>query len=61
MTPVPGRYKVTVAYYTLRNGKPLPGGEEGAALRGDEEKVVRHVYGFDRDIVAGALNRVEDG
>lgn len=49
----PGKYKVTVAFYTLRNGKPLPGGEEGAALRGDEEKVTRHSFEFDRNIAAG--------
>jgi len=53
----PGKYKVTVAYYTLRNGKPLPDGEEGAALRGDETKVVRHAVEFERDIAAGSNPR----
>jgi hypothetical protein len=49
----PGKYTVTVAFYTLRNGKPLPDGEEGAALRGDDEKVIRHAVEYDRDIAAG--------
>lgn len=49
----PGKYKVAVAYYTLRNGKPLPDGEEGSTLRGDETKVIRHAVEFERDIVAG--------
>ena len=50
----PGKYAVKVAVYTLRNGKPLPGGEEGATLRGDEGKVVKHTFTFDREVAAGA-------
>lgn len=49
-----GNYRVTVTAYTLRSGKPLPGGEEGSALRGDEGKVVKHTYAFERAVVAGA-------
>ena len=50
----PGKYKATIAFYTLRNGKPLPDGEEGSALRGDETKVIRHAVEFERDIAAGS-------
>jgi hypothetical protein len=50
----PGKYRVTVTRYTLPNGKPLPPGEEGATLRGDETKVVRHAVVFDKDLAAGA-------
>lgn len=48
-----GRCKVTITRYTLPNGKPLPEGEEGAALRGDEDKVRRHTVVFDKEIAAG--------
>lgn len=48
-----GKCKVTVTWFTLRDGKPLPDGEAGAALRGDDAKVVRHVYQFEKDVAAG--------
>jgi hypothetical protein len=48
-----GAYKVTVTRYTLRNGKPLPGGEEGAALKGDEGRVIRRSYVFEIELAAG--------
>ena len=38
----------------MPNGKPLPGGEEGAALKNGDKKVVRTVYSFERDLAAGA-------
>ncbi len=47
-----GRYTVKVTYYALKNGQPLPSGEEGKALR-DEEKAVAKTVSFDRDISAG--------
>src|SRR6266540_1225202 len=46
-----GKCRVAITHYTLRNGKPLPGGEEGAALKNDELKVLRTVYSFDKEIV----------
>src|SRR5690348_2228199 len=49
-----GPCKVTITRYTLPNGKPLPEGEEGAALRGNEEKVRRHSVVFDKEITPGA-------
>lgn len=48
-----GKCKVTITWFTLRDGKPLPDGEAGAALRGDDEKVLRHVYEFDKAVAAG--------
>lgn len=48
-----GPCKVTITRYTLPNGKPLPEGEEGAALRGDGEKVRRHSVVFDKEIATG--------
>lgn len=30
----PGRYKVSITWWRLRDGKPLPEGEAGSALRG---------------------------
>lgn len=47
-----GRYQVTVRHYTLPNGKPLPPGEAGAALKSDE-KAVERVYVFTKEIVTG--------
>jgi hypothetical protein len=44
---------VTITYYTLPNGKPLPGGEQGSALRSDPEKVARHEYVFEKEVVKG--------
>lgn len=48
-----GKCKVTITHYTLRNGKPLPEGEEGAMLKSDPAKSVRNVYVFEKDIPAG--------
>lgn len=40
----PGQYNAIISYYTLRNGDPLPEGEEGESLKGTnrakEHKVV---------------------
>jgi hypothetical protein len=52
-----GTYKVTITRYTLRNGKPLPGGEEGAAIKGDEGRVVQRSYVFEIELAAGANPR----
>jgi hypothetical protein len=49
-----GPCKVTITHYTLKNGKPLPEGEAGAALRGDLDKVLRHAFEFDREIPSGS-------
>jgi hypothetical protein len=49
-----GKVTVRVVHYTLPNGKPLPAGEEGAALKADETKALRTTYVFERDIAAGA-------
>jgi hypothetical protein len=45
-----GRSKITIAHYTLKNGKPLPDGEDGATLRNQPEKVTKHIYEFEKDI-----------
>ena len=44
---------MSITHYTLPNGKPLPGGEEGATLKNDETKVLRHVYHFEKEVAAG--------
>lgn len=53
-----GKCRVVVTHYTLRNGKPLPEGEEGAALKANETKVVKNVYVFEKEIATepGELN-----
>lgn len=48
-----GRYRVVVNRYTLPNGKPLPAGEAGQALRA-EGRAVRQSYAFEQDVAAGA-------
>lgn len=50
----PGKCTVRVTVYTLKSGKPLPGGEQGAALKGDDTKTVQHTYVFETDVPAGA-------
>jgi hypothetical protein len=50
----PGKYRIVVTRYTLPNGKPLPGGEEGEALRSDEARVRRWMVRFDRELGAGS-------
>lgn len=49
-----GKCTITIVYYTMPNGSPLPSGEQGAALRSDPDKIVRHEYVFEKEIVAGA-------
>lgn len=49
-----GTCKVTITYYTMPNGAPLPDGEKGAALRSNPDKVLRHEYEFEKPIVPGA-------
>ncbi len=39
-----GTYHATVTIYTLPKGRPIPPGEEGAALRNDPERVVRQAF-----------------
>ena len=48
-----GKATVRIVQWTLPNGKPLPAGEEGAALKADETKAVRISYLFERDVPAG--------
>ena len=52
-----GKCKVTVSYYTLRNGQPLPDGEDSATLKNQPEKVLKHVHVFEKDVTgAGELS-----
>lgn len=53
----PGRYLVTITHHTLPNGKPLPAGEEGEAIK-TAEKAVKHVLLFEIDVAAGP-NKVD--
>lgn len=48
-----GKATVRIVRYTLLNGKPLPPGEQGTALKGDDTKSVRHTYTFEKDVAAG--------
>jgi hypothetical protein len=48
-----GKYRVVVTRYTLPDGKPVPSGEEGVALRGDEERVRKWSVQFEHEIKAG--------
>jgi hypothetical protein len=48
----PGKYKVTVTWYRLRNGQPLPDGEEGDSLKGSPG-VQQFSQPFSRDIAEG--------
>ncbi len=49
----PGKYRVTVTWWTLRDGSPLPEGEEGASLR-DSGQAVKHEVTFEKDVTPGA-------
>lgn len=49
-----GKCRVEIAHYTLLNGKPLPAGEEGTALKNNEKKSRRNVYQFDVEIASGS-------
>lgn len=49
-----GKCTVRVVRWTLPNGKTLPPGEAGAALKSDETKAVQTAYVFERDVAAGA-------
>lgn len=49
----PGSCRIEVAHQTLPDGRPAPGGEEGAALRA-AGKLRTHQVSFTRDIAAGA-------
>ena len=59
----PGRYTIRVTQLTRRGGRPLPPGEEGAALEQSGAAISR-TYVFERDVAAG-VNRfdlkLEDG
>ncbi|MCS7021864.1 MAG: carboxypeptidase-like regulatory domain-containing protein [Gemmataceae bacterium] len=48
-----GTYRVLITHYTLPKGKALPAGEAGAALRNDNEKVIRQNYEFFIHLQAG--------
>ncbi len=48
-----GKCTVRITRYTLKNGKPLPGGEQGTALKNDDKKSVRITYVFEKDVTAG--------
>ncbi|GIW85543.1 MAG: hypothetical protein KatS3mg107_1203 [Gemmataceae bacterium] len=49
-----GNYQVTITYYTLPKRKPLPKGEEGAALRGDPRKLEQHRFRFEVQVQSGS-------
>jgi|YNPMSStandDraft_1061717.scaffolds.fasta_scaffold28946_1 hypothetical protein len=49
-----GNYQVTINHYTLPKRKPLPKGEEGAALRGDLHKLEQHRFRFDVQVQPGS-------
>jgi hypothetical protein len=48
-----GKATVRVVYWTLPNGKPLPPGEEGSALKADETKARQTTYVFEKEVPAG--------
>jgi len=48
-----GKCRVEIAHYTLLNGQPLPGGEAGNVLKGDDKKSRRNVHRFDVEIAPG--------
>lgn len=48
-----GKCRVEIVRYTLLNGQPLPGGEEGNALKSNETKSRRNVYQFEVEIAPG--------
>jgi hypothetical protein len=47
-----GKYRAVITYHTLPDGEPLPKGEQGTTLIGDE-KIRKHRVGFDIEIVEG--------
>lgn len=47
----PGRYEVTVTFWRMRNGQPLPKGEQGAAVKGTPA-TVRYVATLSHEITA---------
>ena len=49
----PGKYCIVVTRYTLANGKPLPEGEPGEALRANEERVRKWLVRFERELKSG--------
>ena len=53
-----GGYTVTVSHYTLSNGKPLPPGEEGEALKNKKGAVKKATYDFAVDVLAG-VNKID--
>jgi hypothetical protein len=48
----PGRYAIRITRATLKDGSPVPPGEEGTVLRQAGEVVSRR-YEFERDVTAG--------
>lgn len=48
-----GKWTVTVTTYSLKNGKPLPDGEDGVTLKADPERSLRKEYKFEIDVQAG--------
>jgi len=48
----PGPWKIRVTDHTQRDGRPLPGGEAGQALRASNQVVVR-TYLFDQELTGG--------
>lgn len=48
----PGKYNITVTWYTLPNGEPLPPGEAGANLK-TTDKVRKLTKEFSRDVSSG--------
>ncbi len=48
-----GDYQVTVSWYTLPNGKPLPPGEDGQAIK-NADGAVKHSAEFQKQVSSGA-------
>ncbi|MFQ3650488.1 MAG: carboxypeptidase-like regulatory domain-containing protein [Gemmataceae bacterium] len=48
-----GKYRILVSRYTLPNGKPLPSGEKGEALRANEERVRKWTVRYEKELPAG--------
>ena len=49
----PGDYKVIVKWWVLRDGKPLPGGEEGQSLKYDRSRSFEFNVVFEKTVEAG--------
>lgn len=59
----PGEYRITVTHYERADGGPVPGGEEGQALKA-EGKLVKKQLLFLRTLAAGANSldlKLEEG